>query len=137
MAALDPATKKAWKAALASSEAPWIVCGLKQSDGGEFSRADGMTGLIDWMAHGQLSRLLKRGALGSREIALLPGDPARRRPSFLLFPVEAGAPSLWKKLQQLGVKELALAESTFPEDFLARLKQTLKKEGIGCTKLEP
>ena len=75
--------------------------------------------------------------LGSGDAAIFPGDPTRQRASVLLFPVSKGAPALVKKLAQLGVKELALAESTFPEDFRAKLKQNLGKEGIRCTTLEP
>jgi hypothetical protein len=137
MAALDPARKKLWKTALASVEAPWIVCGLRRTEEGAFASLDGMAGLIDWMAHGQVSRLLRRGDLGPRDSAVLPGDPVRRRSSVLLFPVESGASALAKKISQLQVKDLALAESTFPEDFLTKLKQTLLKEGIRCTTLEP
>jgi hypothetical protein len=133
MAALDPARKKAWKAALASTTAPWIVCGIAPN---KESVLDGMTGLIDWMAHGQVSRLLQRGQLAPADATVLPGDPKCHRPSVLLFPVAEGASALNKKLKSLGVKELALAESTFPEDFLGKLKQTLSKEGIRCTTLE-
>lgn len=136
MASLEAAKKKSWKAALEATESPWIVCGLTYGGEGPFSTVDGMTGLIDWMVHGQVSRLLKRGSLGPKDSAVLPGDPVRRRPSVLLFPVEAGAAALAKKIHQLNVKDLALAESTFPEDFRAKLKQTLGKEGIRCTTLE-
>ncbi len=137
MASLDPVRKKEWKEALAKSEAPWILCGLSHGGEGAYAAVEGMTGLIDWAVHGQVSRLLKRGELGSRDSAILPGDPGRGRPSFLLFPVESGAAALVKKIAQLKVTEIAVAESTFPEDFLAKLKQTLPKEGIRCTKLEP
>ena len=97
---------------------------------------DGMPGLVDWMAHGQVSRLLQRGSLRAGDATVLPGDPARGRPSVLLYPVAEGAAALARKIAKLGVKELALASSTFPEDFCSKLEQTLKKEGIRCTTLE-
>jgi hypothetical protein len=98
---------------------------------------EGMTGLIDWALHGQVSRLVKRGILGQGESALLPGDPGRKRPSFLFVPTGENASALVKKIVQLSLRDITVAESTFPEDFLSKLKQTLQKEGIRCTKLEP
>ena len=130
MAELDSQKKKLWMKALSSTTVPWVVCGFKDS-------LDGMPGLIDWLVHGQVSRLVKQGKLAAQEACVLPGDPARQRPSFLLFPVSAGAPALFEKLRKLAVSDLALAESSFPEDFLAKVKQNLKKEGIRCTTLEP
>lgn len=137
MATLDPAEKKRWKAAIAAVEEPWIVCGLEHEAGRAYATMDGVVGLLDWSAHGQISRLLRAGQLGPQNAAILPGDPIRRRASVLLFPVAAGVPALAKKIVQLGANDLALAAVTFPEDFLAKLKQTLGKEGIRCTTLEP
>lgn len=137
MASLDPGKKREWKSALAATEAPWVVCGLTHgAEGNASATVEGMAGLIDWVVHGQVSRLLKRGALGLKDAAVFPGDPVRRRPSFLLFPVSEGAATLAKKLRSLNVQNLALAECTFPEDFVAKLKQTLTKEGVRCTTLE-
>jgi hypothetical protein len=133
MASLDAATKKAWKEALAGAREPWIVCGF---DAAKQDALDGMVGLVDWMSHGQVSRLLQLG-LGAGDATVIPGDPSRSRPSVLLYPVAEGAAGLVKKIAKLGVKELALAGSTFPEDFCAKVKQTLMKEGIRCTTLEP
>ena len=137
MAALDPGKKKSWKAALRAVVAPWVVCGLTRHAAPEFASLDGMSGLIDWNVHGQVSRLLKQGKLPAKAVCVLPGDPACHRPSFLLFPVDASLSALVETLRKLGVSDLALVESTFPEDFRAEVKQTFKKEGIRCTTLEP
>jgi len=95
--------------------------------------------LIDWAVHGQVSSLLQRGHFSSGECCLIPGNPALGRPSYLFFPIHspAGAQSFFEKTRKLGITEIALAESTFPEDFLGKLKQTFKKVGVRCTKLEP
>ena len=131
MAQFEPARKKALRSALATTQAPWVVCGF------ETTAVDGVVGLVDWMLHGQVSRLVKRGALEAGKACVLPGDPLRKRPSFLLAPSGVTAASLLEKLRKLGVSEVALAETTFPPDFRAKVKQTLKKEGIRCTTLEP
>jgi hypothetical protein len=133
MAQLEPALKKSLRHALVSTPAPWVVCGLDA----EQSPVDGVVGLIDWMLHGQVSRLVKSGALGAGKACVLPGDPLCKRPSFLLAPSGVTAAALLEKLRKLGVTEIALAETTFPADFRSKVKQTLKKEGIRCTTLEP
>jgi hypothetical protein len=137
VASLDPAKRKLWNSALAAVTAPWVVCGITRRPDGEYASLDGFPGLIDWQVHGQVSRLLKRGRLAAGEACLVAGDPARGLPSYLLFPVEESAAALAQKLRALRVEELALAESTFPEDFLHKVKQTFKKEGIRSTPLEP
>ncbi|MGZ3650093.1 MAG: hypothetical protein ACXVB9_21485 [Bdellovibrionota bacterium] len=137
MAALEASQKKSWKAALRAVTAPWVVCGITRHPDGEYAALDGIAGLIDWSVHGQVSKLLKQGNLEPQDTCVLPGDPARQRPSFLLFPASGTANSLTEKLRKLGVTELALAETTFGQDFLAKVKQTFKKEGIRCTTLEP
>lgn len=137
MAQLDPVLKKTLKEALASTTTPWVLCGLSRTDGGTPATLDGVVGLVDWMLHGQVSRLLQLGSLATGQTCLLAGDPQRSRPSFLLAPPAATAASVLEKLRKLGVKEVVLAETTFPPDFKAKVKQTLKKEGIRCTPLEP
>ncbi len=133
---LDPVKKQAWQNALASTEAAWVICGFQSAVP---SALDGMAGLIDWAVHGQVSQRLCKGQIRAGEACVVPGDAQKRRPSFLLFPVDipSGPSHLVEKARKLKIGELALAESTFPEDFLAKLKQTLKKEGIRYQKLEP
>lgn len=137
MASLDPARKKTLKAALLAETAPWILCALTCHEKGIYESLDGLIGLIDWTLHGQVSRLLKESSVGRDDICLFPGDLTRKRPSFILAPSTTTAAIVLETLRDLGVKELAIAESTFPADFRAKLKQTLKKEGIRCTTLEP
>ncbi len=137
MASLEPAKKQLWKAAISSTKAPWVACGFTIP---EISTApDGILGLIDWLVHGQVSQLFIQGRLAAGECCLLPGHSGSNRPGFLLVPVAApsGVQLLAEKTRKLKINELALAETTFPEDFLAKVKQTFKKEGIRWTKLEP
>lgn len=139
MARLDPAKKAEWKKALAAADAPWIAIGLDFSGPGRSAGLEGMPGLADWDLHGQVSRLLLANRISDDESCLVPGNPELSRPSFLFVPARAanGAADFLEKLRRLQVKEIALAESTFPEDFLAKVKQTFKKEGIRFKSLEP
>lgn len=137
MASLDQSTKKAWKAALSSNPAPWVICGIRNDQTGSVAKLDGIPGLIDWIVHGQVSRRLQQGQLGPKDCCLVPGAPERKLPHFLFFPTTITSQAFAEKVKHLKISELALAETTFPEDFLPKVKQTLKKEGIRCVKLEP
>lgn len=138
MARLDPYKKQEWKAALAANKAAWVACGLDLGgDGG--AAFEGMAGLIDWTLHGQVSALAIRRQIADGECCLVPGDASRGRPNYLFFPIRAatGAQGFIEKARKLNITDIAIAESTFPEDFLGKVKQTFKKEGIRFTKLEP
>lgn len=137
MAVLDPAEKKSWNEALRSAGSSWIACGIRSASTHSEQLA-GMAGLIDWHLHGQVSRLLGQERLPRGEIGLVPGGVGRA--NFLLYhfggDAEADAKFFLSRLKLLQVKAVTLAETTFPGDFLSKLKQNLGKEGIGCTKLE-
>ncbi len=139
MARLDPAKRSEWKNALTSVTAPWIAIGIDHSSPSMAARLEGIVGLADWALHGQVSRLLLEKKITDGESCIVPGNSMLSRPSFLFFPVRGSgsANSFLEKMQKLQVTEVALAESTFPEDFLAKVKQTFKKEGIRFTSLEP
>lgn len=139
MARLDPAKRNEWKKALAEAGVAWVAVGIDFSEPNASARLEGMPGLVDWALHGQVSRLMLQERLGGAESCLVPGDPALGRPSFLFFPVRApnSVAAFLEQVRGLQVKEIALAESTFGEDFLAKVKQTFKKEGIRFTTLEP
>ena len=139
MARLEAAKRNEWKKALAAATAPWIAIGLDHSETSLAARLEGLPGLADWALHGQVSRLLLREKIGAGEACLVPGDASLARPSFLFVPSrEPGSASRFlEQVKRLNVKEIALAESTFGEDFLAKVKQTFKKEGIRFTTLEP
>jgi hypothetical protein len=138
VAYLETAEKDSWKAALRSNTSPWIAFGLNGSTLSRAERLGGMAGLIDWHLHGQVSKLLASERLAAEDFCLLPG-PAAKPTSFLLYQhgENPSTSAFVNRLRQLNISEICLAESTFPEDFLGKLKQTLKKEGIRCTKLEP
>jgi len=137
MARLTAEIRSSWKAALRDCRAPWVIFGVNAEGKSLAEKLNGMAGLIDWLVHGQISRALIRGRVGANEFCLIPG--AESRPSFLLyhFDTSPDAKSFLAKIRALNVKSLCLAESTFPEDFSTRVKQTLSKEGISCITLEP
>jgi len=137
MAILDADQKKSWKSSLKNCDSPWIAFGLPSGGSSLAEKMNGMPGLIDWHLHGQVSNLLAQGLLPSGEFCLIPNTSGQKH--FLLYHYELtpDAKGFFAKLKKLKVTELCLAESTFPEDFLAKVKQTLTKEGIRCTKLEP
>lgn len=139
MARLDQQKQQEWKAALARNQAPWVACGVDFSDESSSMAFEGIAGLIDWSLHGQVSTLVMRKQITAGECCLVPGDPRRGRPNYLFFPIRSAmtAQAFLEKTRKLQVQEIALAESTFPEDFLSKVKQTFKKEGIRYTKLEP
>ncbi len=138
MARLDSHTRAAWKSALQSSQAPWIVCGIDTTAPSLAQRLEGMPGLIDWRVHGQVSALMNRQEMASETFCLIP-DPSRPRTSFLVYNYGKSIdPKIFlQQLRALKLQEVQLAESTFPEDFLQKVKQHFKKEGIRSTKLEP
>lgn len=137
MARLSPEQRKAWLERASRVAEPWLVGGLDSRVDSLAERVGGMAGILDWLVHGQVSRLLKREALGAEEFCLVPGPQGR--PNVLLYQY-GGSPDaklLSSKMKGLGVQNICLAETTFPKDFLAKLKQNLGREGISCTKLEP
>jgi len=137
MARLSTETRNAWKAALQNCKAPWIIFGVNSNGESLAEKLEGMAGLVDWHVHGQVSQALIRGRVSEGEFCLIPG--AEGRPSFLLYLFETtpDVKTMLTKIRALKVRSLCLAESTFPEDFSTRVKQTLSKEGISCITLEP
>lgn len=137
MAKLDSQTKAQWKSALQKCQANWVLFGMDSQK--ELSeRLSGMSGLIDWFLHGQVSRLSSTLSLNAEELCLLPGNPKLQRPNFILYQFSK-SPDLKKLLAQLEalkITDLALSDSTFPEDFCDKLKQNLKKQGIRWNRLE-
>ena len=138
MANLDTPKRESLKAALRACSSPWVAFALNSETANRDERMNGMAGLIDWHLHGQVSSLLAGNRIGKNEFCLIPATTAGST-SFLLYQhgEKPSVSELTDRLQQLKIGEICLAESTFPGDFLSKLKQTLKKEGIRCTKLEP
>lgn len=139
MANLEAAAKKEITAALAEVKTPWVFFGIDASRASLAERMEGVAGLIDWSVHGQVSQLLSAARFPADSFCVIPGDPSCQRESFLAF--QYGGPGADVKtaaehLRKLGIKDVTVAESTFPEDFSRKLKQTLVKEGSRWTKLE-
>ena len=137
MARLESEAKKRWKEALNRETSPWIACALDASVEHLSDRMSGMTGLIDWRVHGQVSRLLARGALPVDEFCLVPLPSGRQNFLVYHFKENPEPKAFLEGLRKLGIRQLSLAESTFPKDFLPKLKQNLDREGIRFSKLEP
>jgi hypothetical protein len=138
MANLDTAKKREFKEALAAVKTPWVLFGIDGTLASLAERMEGAAGLLDWNLHGQVSKLLARENFSADGFCVIPGDPSCDRPSFVAFQfgthpdVKVAA----DRLKKLGIKDVAVAETSFPEDFCRKLKQTLMKEGSRWTKLE-
>lgn len=131
MGRLATEQKARWKKALASCEAPWIICGVDPSLP-RSERLLGMAGILDWHLHGQVSRLFVRGVFAPGEFCLVPWAGK----NFLFHHFKGTPAPLIQRLRSLRADNIAVAASTFPEDFLSDLKENLRKEGIRWTKLE-
>jgi hypothetical protein len=139
LAHLDPARKRELNEKLSAVTAPWVLFGIDAARASLAERMDGLAGLIDWNLHGQVSQLLAKNLFPADGFCVIPGDPSCGRPSFLAFQYGATSPDVKfaaERIRKLGIKELSVAELTFPGDFSAKLKQTLMKEGCSWTKLE-
>lgn len=139
MAKLDRETRKQLNEALADVKSPFVFFGIDASLASLAERMEGVAGLIDWSIHGQVSRLLAGANFPADGFCLVPGDPANERPSFVAFHFGGPSPDVKtaaEYLRKLGARDVTVAESTFPEDFSRKLKQTLTKEGSSWTKLE-
>ncbi|MGZ3695007.1 MAG: hypothetical protein ACXWQO_12670 [Bdellovibrionota bacterium] len=138
MANLDAAKKKEFNNSLSAAKTPWILFGIDASLASLAERMEGIAGLIDWSLHGQVSQLLARAKFPADGFCVVPGDPSCERPSFLAFQFgpHPDVKSAAERLHKLGIKDVSVAETTFPEDFCRKLKQTLTKEGSRWTKLE-
>lgn len=122
--------------AVRETAAPFVFFGVDGLLADPCDKLQGMAGFIDWNLHGQVSGLvLKKPSPNS--FSLLP-HPAGKTTFLLFYFGEKPSASLaMARIKKLPISDLALAETTFPEDFLRDLKHALKKVGIRCTKLEP
>lgn len=138
MAQLTASQKQELKEAIAQVKTPWVLFGVDASAEALSGRIGGLAGLIDWRVHGQVSRLLAKNLFPGDGFCVIPGDPGRGCPSFLAFQfgAEPEVKFAAERIRKLGIRELTVAESTFPEDFSRKLKQTLTKEGNSWFKLE-
>ena len=138
MANLNPTQKAQLNEKLSQVTAPWVLFGVDASRSSLAERMDGLAGLIDWNVHGQVSRLLTKNLFPDDGFCVVPGDPSCARPSFIAFQYGANPDVKFaaERIRKLGIQELCVAETTFPEDFSRKLKQTLSKEGSSWTKLE-
>lgn len=135
--ALERDQKAGWKAALRAESSPFVAFGLDATVPLLSDRLAGLAGLIDWHLHGQVSRLLAEGTLPPEEFCLVPTGAGAQ--NFLLYHYgdKPDPQAFVARARKLKVERLSLAAATFPKDFLSKLEQNLKKEGIPFTHLEP
>ena len=115
-----------------NAEKLFVFC-LSASHNTLSSNFQGVAGFLDWYLHGQVSNLMLKEKVDSNEFCLIPG-----KPSFLFLYKDKNLDSrkLATKVHSLNISEIVLCESTFPEDFLAKVKENLTKQNIRWIKLE-
>ncbi len=135
MASLSPTEKIALKKKLLSMGDSWIVIGL-QKQKSLASTIDGIAGLADWILHGQVSKQLQKMQLSNGDLFWVPGAGIPTNFLFIYLDDTFESKEVFKKLRSIQMNNVVVAESTFPEDFLGKLKQNLKKEEVTFTSLE-
>ncbi len=138
MATLETLTARTYKQNLDSCEEPWLLAVAHPGNSSESDVARGLLGIIDWRLHGKVSKLLREQSIAEGNCAIFSSPNKLGRATLLLYR-SAGKISftaLIKNLEQLQVKELCLAEDTFPEDFSSKLKDNLDNAGIRWATLE-
>ena len=136
MALLEPREKESWNAALDRAAGPWIAFGLDAAIPLGSDRVAGLAALIDWRLHGQVSRRIADG-LSPNSFCLFPLPGGAR--TFLLYHY-LGKPdpaAFAERARALGLRELLVAERTFPEDFPRKLKHALEELDVRYATLEP
>ncbi len=135
MSALSVIEKENWKKKLLDFPNRWIFIALKR-DKSPSATLNGLPGIADWILHGQVSTQLQKNLLSNGDLLWIPGKGVTT--NFLFFYLDDSFESkeVFKKLKGIDLNEVVIAETTFPEDFLVKLKQNLKKEEISFTCLE-
>ncbi len=136
MASLSKDSLASLKRSVDDCKSQWLLACL--SDERKNSTILGPVGFFDWRLHGQLSKLVRRDSFHTGELCLISGPKRLGTASLLLFIHGKNTKSseLVARLKKLGIDSLSIEETSFPEDFFARLKQNLDKEGISWTKLD-
>ncbi len=136
MANLSCAEITVIKSSLDAIAEPWILAAYDLKN----SPTEDLIGVLDWRLHGILSQLVEKKSLPENQVAYIPSKTKLGVASLLLFSFRTSAKSstaLVDNLKSLHVESVCLFESTFPQDFLPNLKQTLSKAGIRWTMFEP
>lgn len=135
MAILSLDEKDSLKKQLLSLGDSWIVIGL-QKQKNLAATMDGLAGLADWILHGQVSKQLQKMHLSNGDLLWVPGLGISTNFLFIFLDDSFEPKEVFKKLRAIKMNKVVVAENTFPEDFLGKLKQNLKKEEVTFTSLE-
>ena len=135
MAILSLDEKDSLKKQLLSLGDSWIVIGL-QKQKNLAATMDGLAGLADWILHGQVSKQLQKMHLSNGDLLWVPGIGISTNFLFIFLDDSFEPKEVFKKLRAIKMNKVVVAENTFPEDFLGKLKQNLKKEEVTFTSLE-
>jgi hypothetical protein len=135
MSALSPQEKESWKKKLLAFPNRWIFIALKKQNSPS-ATLNGIPGIADWILHGQVSTQLQKNLLSNGDLLWIPGKGVSANFLFVYLDGSFESKEVFKKLNGIELKEMVIAENTFPEDFLVKLKQNLKKEEITFTCLE-
>jgi hypothetical protein len=120
-------------------QSPWLLAAYQESSNPARS-LQGILGVIDWRLHGLLSDLIKKQRLEMDELAIIPGQARLGKASLLVHYCGLDlhkSEKIVDSLKKLHCQEICLVETSFPADFLRKLKQNLSKAGIKCLSLDP
>jgi hypothetical protein len=100
----------------------------------------GVLGYIDWRLHGKISQALKKDILQAGEQSLFVNTGKIGKATLILHHWQDEKTALKEisaSLQKLNAKEVCVAESTFPENFLPVLKNKFLELNLQWSSLEP
>lgn len=132
MASFDEAQYLEILSELDSCTQPWILAAYTEKEHPALS-LEGVLGVMDWRLHGLLSNLIKRSTFTNGEVAMIPASKKLGAASLLVFHCgksQANSAKVVDCLKKLKAKQVSIAATSFPTDFLKNLEQTLNKAGI-------
>jgi hypothetical protein len=135
MAVFSLVEKEAIKQKILSHSDQWILLGISKKSK-NWETMNGVVGVADWLLHGQVSKQLERSNLKSGELMWISTPGNRSNFLFYYFEDQPESKEFFKKLAGIEIKNLVIAETSFPEDFCTKLKQYFKKENIPFSSLE-
>lgn len=139
MAILDSSQLSALRTRCNECSSPWLLACLQKRSPLATSM-QGVLGYIDWRLHGKVSQALKKNILKEGEQSLFVNTGKIGQASLLLHHWQDPKTALQlisASLQKLNAKEICVAESTFPADFLPQLKKKLAELNLQWNSLEP
>ena len=99
----------------------------------------GILGYLDWRLHGKISQAFRQDILPVGGLSFFANRGKLGKANLLVYHWEEEAQALktiQASLESLQAKEICVATSSFPEDFLPSLQKSIEKMGIEWIKLE-